>query len=147
MKKEKVFEILKKIESKKKLKRKLKIFAVVGVIGFFIISAITVWIGFRAVNYVTSKSKEVGQAPIVQDYVQNINLELKALSKNQVVSCWSKTKSLIGIQVWIERSAIDNLIDLKFACLKNGTSSIQNFNIPKNQENNQYGEFYDSSKV
>lgn len=137
MKKEIVYKILKKIESDKELKRKLKIFAVVGIVGFLIISAITVWIGFRAVSYVATKTKEAGTAPIVQGYVQNINSELKTLSKNQVVSCWGKAQSLISVQVWIERSAIDNLMDLKVACFDNNSSSTQNLSIPKNQENNQ----------
>lgn len=136
MKKEIVFKILKKIESNKKLKRKLKIFVVAGIFGFFIISALTIWIGFKAVNYVATKTKEAGRAPIVQGYVHNINSELKTLSKNQVVSCWDKAQSLIAIQVWIERSAIDNLMDLKVACLENNSSSTQNLNIPKDQENN-----------
>lgn len=147
MKKEIVYKILRKIESDKDLKRKLKIFAVVGIVGILLISAITVWIGFKAVNYVATKTKEAGQVPIVQGYAQNINSELKTLSKNQVVSCWDKAQDLITIQAWIERSAIDNLMDLKVACLDNNSSSTQNLNIPKNRENNQLGELYDSGKV
>lgn len=136
MKKEIVFKILNKIESNKDLKRKLKKIVVVGIVGFLIISALTIWIGFKAVNYVATKTIEAGQAPIVQGYVNNINSELKTLSKNQIVSCWGKAQSLIGIQVWIERLAIDNLMDLKVACLENNSSTTQNLNIPKDQDNN-----------
>lgn len=121
MKKEMIFEILNKIESDIKFKRKLRAFLIVGIIGFFIISAMTVWLGFKAVNYVASKSNEVEQTLIVQGHV---------------VSCWSKVQSLIAIQVWFEKSAIDNLMDLKVACLENISSSSQNLNIPKNQNNN-----------
>ena len=135
MKKEIVYKILKTIESDKGLKRKLKKFAVVSIIGFLIISAITVWIGFEAVNYVATKTKEAGKAPLVQSYVQSINSDLKSISKNQVISCWGKAQGLISVQVWIERSAIENFMDLKVACLDNNTSSTQNLNIPKNQEN------------
>lgn len=137
MNKEIVFKILKKIESNKNLKRKLKIIVVVGIVGVIIISTLTVWIGFKAVNYVATKTKEAGQAPVVQAYVHNINSEFKTLSKNHVVSCWGKAQSLIAIQVWIERSALDNLIDLKNACIDFNSSSTQNFIIPKDQDNKQ----------
>jgi len=117
MKKELVYAIFKMIKSNKEFKEKIKIFLAVVIVGVFTTSAITVWFGFKAFNYVATKTKEVGQT--------------------LVVNCWGKVQSLIGIQVWIERSVIDHIIELKTACLDNNSSSTQNFNGLKNQVINQ----------
>ena len=136
MKKEILLTILKKIETNKKFRRKLKIFVAIAFVGFFIISGLTVWMGFKAFNYVATKTKESGNLPVVQGYVQNLNSDLKAISKDQVISCWGKTQSLMTIQAWLEKPALDNLIDLKDICLSENLSNTSRSSIPQKQENN-----------
>ena len=136
MKREVFLKILNKLKSRKDLRRKLKIFVIVGLFGFFVITTFAVWIGFKAYDYVASNTNNLGQSPLVKTHTQNIKSELTALSTNQVLSCWRHAQSLVAIKVWLERSAIDNLIDLKNACLENRSSYIQNLNVSEKQNNN-----------
>jgi hypothetical protein len=135
MRREVIFEILKKLEAKKDLKRRLKVFVIIGVIGFFIVGAIAMWIGFKTVSFVATKTKEVDPTSVVKVHTENFKSELTSISKHQVVSCWSKAQSLIAVQVWLERSAMDNLVDLKATCLENNSSAAQNVDIPEKQNN------------
>ncbi len=117
MKQEIVFEYLKKLKEKPNLMRKIKIFAVVGIVGFLITGALTIWAGMEAFNYVASKTNEVVQSTVALNHVENLKTELKALPKLQPLNCWGKVQSLMAVQPWLERPAIDNLVNLKLACL------------------------------
>lgn len=119
MKREIFFELIHKLKEKPHLMRKLKIFAVIGIVGFVITGALTIWAGVTAFNYVAIKATEAVQAPSTLMYVNNLKTELKSLPKIQAISCWAKAQSLLEIQPWLERPAIDNLVNLKVACLEN----------------------------
>ena len=104
-----IFQILKKLKESPSMMRKLKIFVVVGLVGFLITGALTIWAGITAFNYLASTASPLVQSPIP---------ELVALPKFQLLNCWSKAQSLMAVQPWLERSAVDNLVHLKMACLE-----------------------------
>ena len=118
MKREIIFELIHKLKEKPHLMRKLKIFAVIGVVGFLITGGLAIWAGVTAFNYVATKATEAVQSPMAQTHVDNLKAELKNLPKIQALSCWGKAQSLLAVQPWLERPVIDNLINLKVACLE-----------------------------
>ncbi len=118
MKKEIITEILKKLNTKPNLMRKLKIFAIVGIVGFIFVGGLTIWVGISAFNYIAIKAKETVKSPAALNHIDNLKSEFSNLPKLQALSCWSTAQSLMTAQPWLEKSAVDNLVTLKTACLE-----------------------------
>ena len=118
MKQDIIYEAIRKIKAKPGLMRKVKIFLAVGVVGFVITGALVIWAGVSAFNYVASKTTEVIHSPAALAQVENLKLEAKGFSKFQILSCWVKAQSLIAVEPWLARPALDNLMNLKVACLE-----------------------------
>lgn len=118
MKQQIFIEIIRKIKAKPHLMRKVKIFAVVGLVGFLVTGALTIWAGITAFNYVATKATAAVQSPVAQTNIESIKTELKTLPKFQALSCWGKAQSLMAVEPWLARPALDNLINLKVACLE-----------------------------
>lgn len=116
MKKIILFEILRNLKSKPALMRKVKIFAVVGLVGFVIISGLAIWAGVSAVKYVVASTNQAISSPQAQEQLINVKSELSKL-QFQPLSCWQKTQSLMAVEPWLARPAFDNLKNLKVACL------------------------------
>jgi len=125
MKHEIIFEILKNIKQKPKLMKKLKVFAVVGIVGFLITGALVIWAGISAINYVASSTSQIIQSPTAQGHVENLKTELSSLPKFQAINCWGKAQSLIAVQPWLERPALDILANLKVACFEHKPNACQ----------------------
>lgn len=100
------------------LMRKLKIFALVGFVGVLITGVLTIWVGMRVFNYVVYKATEAVHSPMVQTNIEDLKTEFRNLPKPHVLNCWGKAQSLMAIHPWLERPALDNLVDLKLACLE-----------------------------
>jgi hypothetical protein len=112
-----IYEVLRKIKAKPGLMRKVKIFAVVGVVGFVITGALVIWAGVSAFKFVASKTTEVINSPTAIAQVENLKLEANGLPKLQPLDCWVKAQSLMAVEPWLARPALDNLKNLKVACL------------------------------
>jgi len=112
------FELLQKLKQKPNLMRKLKIFAVIGVVGFLITGGLVIWAGISAVSYVTSTTNQAVQSPLTQDHIAKLKTKAQGLPKIQALNCWAKAQSLLAVQPWLERPALDNLVNLKVACLE-----------------------------
>ncbi len=128
------FEILQTLKTEPKLMRKVKIFAVVGIVGFLITVALMIWAGVSAFNYVASSASQVIQSPTALGHVENLKTELKSLPKLQAINCWGKAQSLIAVQPWLERPALDNLVNLKVACFEQKPSVCQGAECEKMKE-------------
>ncbi len=111
-------EIIRKLKAKPHLMRKIKIFAAVGLVGFLITGALAIWAGITAFNYVATKATAAVQSPVAQTNIESLKTELKSLPKLQALSCWGKAQSLMAVEPWLARPAMDNLINLKVACLE-----------------------------
>ena len=105
MKRTIVFEIMNKLKSKPKLRRKVKAFAFAGLLGFLLIGGLTVWAGISAIGYVASSVNQAIQLP-------------DALPKIQSASCWDKAQTLMSVHPWLQRPPLENLATLKVACFE-----------------------------
>ncbi|MBK7961754.1 MAG: hypothetical protein IPK04_11495 [Bdellovibrionales bacterium] len=115
-----LIELIRRLKSKPNLMRKLKIFAVVGIVGFFMTGALALWAGVAAVSFVADKANVVMQAPQTKAHVENLKTEVKGLSF-QPLDCWGKAQSLMAVEPWLARPALENLRNLKVACLETTT--------------------------
>ncbi|MBC7420636.1 MAG: hypothetical protein H7328_07905 [Bdellovibrio sp.] len=116
MKQDIIYKILRKIKEKPSRMRKVKIFVAVGFVGLLVTGALVIWAGVSALNYVASKTNEVIQSPTAQAKVENFKLKADGLKKFQ--PCWVKAQSLMTIEPWLLPPALENLINLKVACLE-----------------------------
>lgn len=114
MKKLILIEIAKRIQSKPNLKRKLKIFAVVGVFGFIVTTGLVIWAGVSAVRFASNEIQLVN----VQGELENIKSRWQSLPRIAMVSCWDKAQSLMNYESWATRPVVDNFKNLKIACLE-----------------------------
>lgn len=97
------------LKSKPDLARKVKLFALVGLTGLATVFGLAIWAGISAFDYAAVKVKTVVESPVFQANVGQID----------GLSCWNKTQSLLTVQPWLERPALENFINLKETCLKN----------------------------
>lgn len=125
MKQDFVKEVIKKIKSQPKLMRKVKIFAAIGAVSFLIMGALIVWAGISAVKFVVSQTSELTQSHIAEEQIENLNLEIEGVLRLRPLNCWGKAQSLMAAQPWIERPAIENLKNLKLACLEHAPPKCQ----------------------
>ena len=132
------YEIVNKLKRNPKALRKVKIFAVVGGIGFLLVGSLAVWAGFSALSYVMSSANQIIQSPLTQGHVENVKAELQGLPKFQAINCWGKAQTLLGVQPWIERPALENLTNLKQACFEQSQSTCRGTDCDQIREiNNQ----------
>lgn len=122
MKKALLFEILRLLQSRPDLKRKIKIFAIVGGISFFIFGGLAIWAGVAAVNYLASSAIEIAQSPASQQHLAAVKEEVQKI-KFQPANCLSGAQNLLGFEPWIKNSALENLRNLKTSCFESSTGS------------------------
>lgn len=118
MNKFELFEILRKLRTKPSLMKKLKIFAVVGVFGFLVTGALAVWAGLSALSYIANKTTAVIQSPQTATHIESLKTEVKGL-RLQPLNCWGHAQTLMAVEPWLSRPALDNLKNLKVACIEN----------------------------
>ncbi len=97
--------------------KKLKILIGVGLVGVVAVGILTVWAGVAAVGYVATETKEVLQSKTAMTYVEQLRTELNQVSHIQPMSCLHRAQTLLAVQPWLERPALENLMNLKVACL------------------------------
>ena len=95
------------------LKRKLKIFLSIGLIGFLMVGALVVWAGVATFKSVAS----LGTNPNVQEKIVKLETGIKNMPALTKVGCWTTTQSLLKVEVWLEKPFADNVNSIKFACL------------------------------
>jgi hypothetical protein len=98
------------------LLRKVKIFAVVGIFGLIVVGGLAIWAGVSALNYLVVSANQVVVSPMAQDQIQNVKTKLQHI-QFQPLHCWGKAQTLLNVQPWLERPVVDNLKNLKTACL------------------------------
>lgn len=110
------FEILRKLKSKPALMRKVKFFAAIGVVGIVLVGGLTIWAGIATVKYAVATASQVVSSPTTQNQLSNVKADLQQI-QFQPLNCWGKAQSLMTVQPWLEKPALDNLRNLKVACL------------------------------
>jgi hypothetical protein len=121
-----LLEELRYIKTNYKLNRKLKIFLGAGLVGILMVGTLAIWAGLATIKSVAN----IGTNPVVQEKIKswnNTNAQEKIASletgvKNlpvlTKVDCWDTAQSIMTLEVWITKPFIENLNNLKLACLK-----------------------------
>lgn len=104
-------------------KKRLKIFAVVGIVGFFITGGLLIWAGFSAVSYIANTVNH----PSTLARVETLKSEVKTLPAITLPSiiapgCWTHAQSLLQVQPWFEKPLGDHYKNMKIACF---TQAVQ----------------------
>lgn len=105
-----------KFDINPRLMKKIKIFAAVGVVGFIVVGALVVIAGIAAFNYLADQTQITLQNPENSERIEKLKLEVSGLSNLQPTSCWDKVESLMAVEPWLAKPAIENLNTLKVAC-------------------------------
>lgn len=126
MKQDIIFEIIKKAKSQPSLMRKLKIFAVVGLVGSILVGALVVWAGVTAIKFVTAQTSQLTQSPLAKEQVENLKTTMSDLPRIKPLTCWGKAQSLMAVQPWVEQPLMNNLMSLKVACLEQAPEKLIN---------------------
>lgn len=111
-----VLELLRRLKRQPHFARKLRVVAVVGVIGFAVMLSLLIWAGVSAVSYTVSTVNQVIESPVTREHLQTIQTEAQTLPRLQPLGCWLKTQSLMAVEPWLARPVVDNLVSLKEAC-------------------------------
>jgi hypothetical protein len=133
MKQDVIIEIIRKIKAKPDLKRKVMIFLAAGAVGLLITGALVIWAGVSAFNFVASNATKVIHSPEARAQVENLKQEAKGIPKLQPLSCWLKAQSLLAVEPWLARPALDNLITLKVACLESIPAACEGGECKQNE--------------
>ncbi len=115
MKKYLLYELLQLIRTRPDLKRKLKIFLLVGFVGFVLVGGLAVWGTIKAVQIVADKAGAVIENPQIQAQVQEQAQNFNVTQFN-ALNCWDSAIRLVGVRPWLERPVYQNLDNLKQAC-------------------------------
>lgn len=106
-------ESLRKFNTNRQLKQKLKIFLGAGLVGCLMIGALVVWGGIAAFKTISN----IGTNPIVQEKILNLETEVQKMPALVKVGCWTTMKSLMNVEVWLEKNISENYNNIKSACL------------------------------
>ncbi len=107
-------EMLSRVRSSPNLKRKLKIFAIAGAIGFTVISGLVIWVAVSVTRFASHQIQAVN----IQQQAETFENRLKTLPAVATMSCWDKAQSLMNLDSWVSRPIAENLNNLKMACLE-----------------------------
>jgi hypothetical protein len=106
-------ESLRKINTNRQLKQKLKIFIGAAIVGCLMIVALIVWGGIAAFNTVSS----IGTNPVLQEKILSLETEIQNIPPLVNVGCWATVKSHMNVEVWLEKPVAENYKTIKSACL------------------------------
>ncbi len=106
-------DFLRKLSENHNLKRKIKIFLGVGLVGFLLVGGLIIWAGVATVQHVVS----IGANSNVTEQVRNLKAEIPKIPTLAKVGCWDQVTSLMNVKVWLEKPVADNIKSLEDACL------------------------------
>ncbi len=101
-------------------KKRLKILAIVGIIGLFLTTGLVVWLGIAAVQF-ASNQIQVLELP---NGVESLATQIGSLPAAVPPSCWAKAQSLMSYEAWLTRPIGENLLHLKTVCIGNAEQTL-----------------------
>lgn len=107
-----LMEFLKTLQRRPDLKKKLKVFAIVGVIGFFLLGAVTLYVGWVGVKYVAQVATQV--QPLEQ--MGNLQSEVEKLPGVEIAGCWGAAQEVLSLESLLNRSLAEKFQTLKTGC-------------------------------
>ena len=108
-----LLEMLKKLETDRRLRQKFKIFLAAGLIGCLMIGVLAVWGGIAVFKGVVS----VGTSPVVQEKIMRLEAEFETAPPLVKAGCWETVKSHMNVESWLEKPIAENYNNIKAACL------------------------------
>ena len=118
MKREMLIQIIRKIKAKPALLRKFKIFIAISFVGLLLTGILAIWAGFAVLNKAASHANKVIQSPSAQAQIADLKLQAQhGFSQVEPLNCWIRFQSLLAIEPWLARHFLENLNNLKIACI------------------------------
>lgn len=118
MKKTVLLDIISKLRARPDLMRKAKVFVAVGIVGLLVMSGLLIWAGVSTFKFVASKANEVIESPQNAAHLKDLKSGIQGFSAVQALGCWDKAISLMAVEPWVVRPALENLENLKVSCLQ-----------------------------
>ncbi len=116
-----IYHLLKSLANNPALKRKLKIFAIVGAVGLVVTSALAIWAAVATFNFVASYVTPINIPQTIEAARGSIADAPPLLNGG----CWNKTKSMLDVATWLEKPIATNLEALREACVSKPEVPIQ----------------------
>lgn len=124
MKKILLFSIMEALKSRPALLRKVKLMIVVGLVGLVVVTSFTLWAGISVVRSVVVSATQAEFWPQAQHRIERLKIELQH-TKLQPINCVEEAQSLLSVRPWLERPVVDNIRNLKIACLKSKSEACE----------------------
>jgi hypothetical protein len=105
-------ELLRKVNTDRQLKRKVRIFLGAGLVGCLMIGAVVVWGGIAAFKTIST----IGTNPLVQEKIVHLENEIENLPFPVKADCWKTIKSIMNINIWHEKTISENYNNVKSGC-------------------------------
>lgn len=117
MKKVLLSNLIRNLKANPSLLRKVKVFAVVGLIGILLTGTLIVLAVVSAFNFLADKAVTAMDSHQTTAHVEKLRTEVTGLSF-QSLSCWQEVQRLMAVEPWLARPTLVNLKNLKVACLE-----------------------------
>lgn len=111
------FKLVKALQSNAATWRKVKIFAVVGFVGFLFVGGAVIWAGISAVSYAATTANQFLLSPESRREIETVVGDLAKIQL-QPAGCWESAQRLLAVQPWFEKPILDNVNTLKAACFE-----------------------------
>lgn len=106
------------------MRKRLKIFAAIGLFGFAFFSVIFVWAGFSVVRYAFDKVNQVHSVSSLEKKFDDLKREFSLLQV-QTPECQLRLQSLLSVASWLQTPIAENLKNLKTACVESKPHFVQ----------------------
>lgn len=117
MKKHLIYELTKMLKQNPETMKKFKIFIVVGLASFVVIGGLVVWGSISALSFLATKAEQTLSTQTAQEQITKLKSTAESLPALNTLSCWQKAESLMNLQPWLANTVVNNLMQLKSACL------------------------------
>ncbi len=118
MKQKTLILAVQKIKSNPRLLRKVKILALLGASGFFVVGGLTIWALISTFNFIASTADQAIKSEYVQERLPNVKAHFDSVPAFDGDSCWIRAKILFDVKPWLEKPAVVNFTSLQQACFK-----------------------------
>jgi hypothetical protein len=107
-------ELIRYLRDKPDLKKKLKIAAVLGVLGFIMASAVAVFVGIAGVKYVASLSSNLD----VTQHSERLRSKVESIPAITSAGCLTAAQGLLNVERLLTTPIYENFKNLKQACIQ-----------------------------
>lgn len=85
--------------------------------GLFVLLAVAIWGAVSLFSAATSTASKMAASPAAQSYADSLKSDLQDLPRIKALPCFDTAQNLLALGPWLERPVLDNMVQLKDACL------------------------------